>query len=189
MTKKEVRKYYSALRNQLSEEQYEEFNRKIFERFTRVDLSQVKVIHSYLTMREKKEPLTDQILDWLKENYPHITICIPRTDMENNHMDNVIYDETSVLEKNDYGIPEPVDGEHLDAKLIDLAIVPLLGFDALGNRVGYGKGFYDRFLKYCKPGIIKIGLCFFDPIVLVDDTDQFDVPLSHCITPTDYYVF
>jgi len=68
-------------------------------------------------------------------------------------------------------------------------LVPLLSFDKKGFRVGYGKGFYDRFLMQCKSDCIKIGLSYFDPIDVIDDADEFDVPLDFCITPQKVYVF
>jgi 5-formyltetrahydrofolate cyclo-ligase len=67
--------------------------------------------------------------------------------------------------------------------------VPLLAFDEKGFRVGYGKGFYDRFLKQCKDGGIKIGLSYFNPIDTIEDAGEFDVPLNFCITPQKVYVF
>lgn len=189
MTKKEARKYYRKKREELTEEQYGQFNHRILKTFSGFDFSRIAVVHTYLTIKEKKEPVTEPIIDWLRINYPRITICVPKTDMEGGHMDNVIYDTTVRFEISEFGIPEPVDGEHLDAGQIDLAIIPMLGFDQEGNRVGYGKGFYDRFLKYCRQDIIKTGLCFFEPIGFIEDTTQFDVPLSRCITPFNLYVF
>jgi 5-formyltetrahydrofolate cyclo-ligase len=189
MTKKEARKYYRRLREELTDEQYESYNQRIVEAFSAIDLSRVFVIHVFLSIKSIREPDTSRIIAWLRANHPDIMICVPRADMDGGHMDNVIYDEDTILEPNELGIPEPVNGQHLDAKLIDLAIIPTLGFDVRGNRVGYGKGFYDRFLKYCRPDVKKLGLCFFDPIISIDDTTQFDVPLNSCITAFHTYVF
>lgn len=189
MTKKEARRYYRRLREELTDEQYEIFNQRIVKAFSAIDLSKVSVIHIFLSIKTNREPDTSRIIEWLRKNHPSITICIPRADMDGGHMDNVIYDADTILELNEMGIPEPVNGEHLDAKRIDMAIIPMLGFDASGNRVGYGKGFYDRFLKYCRADVQKLGICFFDPIISIDDTTQFDVPLNCCITAADTYVF
>ncbi|RYZ27704.1 MAG: 5-formyltetrahydrofolate cyclo-ligase, partial [Chitinophagaceae bacterium] len=79
--------------------------------------------------------------------------------------------------------------QQIDPKEIDLVVVPLLTFDKKGYRVGYGKGFYDRFLHQCKKDCIKIGLSYFDPIEAVDDANEFDVTLDFCITPQKAYVF
>ena len=65
----------------------------------------------------------------------------------------------------------------------------MLAFDTRGNRVGYGKGFYDRYLPACRPDCIKLGFSYFDPVDSVDDAHEFDVPLDLCITPNRTYVF
>jgi 5-formyltetrahydrofolate cyclo-ligase len=70
-----------------------------------------------------------------------------------------------------------------------MVIVPMLAFDRQGNRVGYGKGYYDSFLKQCRPDCIKVGVCYFEPIAQIDDAGDFDVPLNFCITPQQVYVF
>ena len=61
--------------------------------------------------------------------------------------------------------------------------------DARGNRIGYGKGFYDRFLTNCKPETVKIGLSFFGPEVEISDVFESDVRLDYCVTPNKSYAF
>ena len=90
---------------------------------------------------------------------------------------------------NAYGIPEPKAGSEISNELIDLVIVPLLCFDKLGNRVGYGKGYYDRFLKNCRKDCIKIGFSYFAPIASIDDTNEFDIPLDYGISPDAIHEF
>ena len=72
---------------------------------------------------------------------------------------------------------------------IDVVFVPLLAFDKLGHRVGYGKGFYDKFLRGCRPKIIKIGLSFFEIEKPIEDTHLNDVNLDYCVTPKHIYMF
>ena len=72
---------------------------------------------------------------------------------------------------------------------IDLVFVPLLAFDEKGYRIGYGKGFYDKYLADCRNDCIKAGFCYFDPLASIDDSNEFDVPLNLCITPQNVYVF
>jgi 5-formyltetrahydrofolate cyclo-ligase len=64
-----------------------------------------------------------------------------------------------------------------------------LAFDKKGHRVGYGKGFYDKFLTECKPKIINIGLSFFVPEELISDVLESDVILDYCVTPSGVYEF
>jgi 5-formyltetrahydrofolate cyclo-ligase len=73
--------------------------------------------------------------------------------------------------------------------MIDLVFIPLLACDLQGNRVGYGKGFYDRFLSKCRYDVKKIGLSFFDPVDKIEDVNVFDIPLDECITPKKTWVF
>jgi 5-formyltetrahydrofolate cyclo-ligase len=90
------------------------------------------------------------------------------------------------LELNQWGIlePNPQSAIRYPLSEIDLVIVPLLGFDKQGNRVGYGKGFYDRFLARCRSNVIKVGVSFFDPIDGISDITPLDIRLDYCITPT-----
>jgi 5-formyltetrahydrofolate cyclo-ligase len=90
---------------------------------------------------------------------------------------------------NAYGIPEPKGGSEISPELIDLVIVPLLCFDESGHRVGYGKGYYDRFLKNCRKDCIKIGFSYFSPIASIDDTNAFDIPLDYGISPDAIHEF
>ncbi len=100
----------------------------------------------------------------------------------------IVHDET-VFKVNQYGIEEPVDGIDMIPSEIDLVIIPLLCFDRKGNRVGYGKGYYDRFLKHCRKDCVKIGFSYFDPIDEVEDVNKFDVKLDIGITPDAIYEF
>ena len=80
-------------------------------------------------------------------------------------------------------IPEPRTGVPTPDEKIDMVIVPLLAFDEQGFRVGYGKGFYDRFLKRTRPECKKVGLSYFVAEKRIDDVDAHDVPLDQCVTP------
>jgi 5-formyltetrahydrofolate cyclo-ligase len=84
---------------------------------------------------------------------------------------------------------EPQNNEVIGPEEIDLVFVPLLAFDKKGYRIGYGKGFYDKWLANCRPGCMKIGFSYFDPVESIEDSSDFDVPLDLCITPHNFYVF
>jgi len=62
-------------------------------------------------------------------------------------------------------------------------------FHKNGFRIGYGKGFYDRYLSQCRSECLKIGFSYFEPLDTIDDANEFDVPLNLCVTPTTVYVF
>jgi 5-formyltetrahydrofolate cyclo-ligase len=104
-------------------------------------------------------------------------------------MEAVICHPDSIFQTNEYNIPEPLDQETADPSELDLVLVPLLAFDLQGYRVGYGKGYYDRYLKACRDNCLKVGFSYFDPVESVEDANEFDVPLDLCITPHRIYVF
>lgn len=86
-------------------------------------------------------------------------------------------------------MPEPLDGIEISPLKIDVVFIPLLAFDKKGNRIGYGKGFYDQFLSDCKADVIKIGLSFFEAEEAITDVYKDDVPLDYCVTPQQIYRF
>ena len=74
-------------------------------------------------------------------------------------------------------------------EVLDVIFVPLLGFDIAGNRLGYGGGYYDRFLAECRPDAKKIGLSFFGNITEITNIEETDIPIDGCVTPEQYYTF
>ncbi len=95
----------------------------------------------------------------------------------------------TAFQKNGWNIYEPMDGTITDAGMIDMVFVPLLIFDKQGYRVGYGKGFYDKYLQRCRVDCVKVGFSYFEPIDKIEGAREFDVPLNLCITPNSIYVF
>jgi len=188
-TKQQLRKIYLAKRQQLSPEDYAELNRKLLAGFQQLDLSGVKYLHCYLPIIAKKEPDTRLLIDWLKLKHPDIGLVYPQTNFTDHSMRHFVDDVQLVLAENMFGITEPIAGNEVDVAEIDMVIVPLLAFDRQGYRVGYGKGFYDRFMAQCKPSMQFVGLSFFAPEDSIEDIDQFDVPLHRCIGPTQLYLF
>ena len=93
------------------------------------------------------------------------------------------------LKNNHWGIPEPQSGIKINPDQIDVVFVPLLIFDKQGHRIGYGKGYYDRFLSKCKKDTIKVGLSYFDPVERIEDIQSHDVPINFGITKDRVYEF
>ena len=93
------------------------------------------------------------------------------------------------ITQNKWGIPEPESGISIDPSMLEVVFIPLLSFDKKGNRLGYGKGFYDVFLKNCKKEVLKIGLSFFDPVDRIDGIRDEDIPLDYCISPQKIHSF
>ena len=188
MTKSELRKLYLQNRLSLSEADCLKSSRQICEQFFfNFDLSLLKVIHLYLPIEKNREPDTWLILDRIQREFPNVRISIPR--VRDNQLESFFFEGLHQLEKNLWGIPEPKQGVSTPTEKIDLVIIPLLAFDQIGHRVGYGKGFYDRFLKQCRSDCKKVGLSFFESVEKISDFQEHDITLTHCITPTKIYQF
>ena len=115
-------------------------------------------------------------------------MVIPKSNVVTFEMKHYVLIDTTAIKPNIWNIPEPLDGTTIGASKIQLVLVPLLAFDKKEQRVGYGKGFYDRFLKGC-PEALKIGLSFFGPIEEIADIQSSDIALDYCITPNQIYRF
>ena len=120
--------------------------------------------------------------------YKHIITIVPVVDLKNKVLLHKYYDENIQLHKNKYNIPEPINSKILtDLQKIDMILVPLLAFDKSGNRIGYGGGYYDKFLSQCKG--LKVGISFEPPIDAIKDVNPYDIKLDYCITPHKVYFF
>ena len=84
---------------------------------------------------------------------------------------------------NNWGISEPVSDEDYGILDYDFVITPLLYCDRQGNRVGYGKGFYDGFFEKVSVETKKIGVNYFNPEENIDDVWENDIPLDYLVTP------
>jgi len=186
MLKAEVRK--QALKERLSyiDDDYQKLNRMLLGQFQALNLSTIKTVHIFLPIVEKNEPNTFLLIEWLAENHPKIKIIVPKADFETALMTNHEYLGVNDLQKNLYNILEPQKGTIHEGE-IDMVLIPLLAFDKMGYRVGYGKGFYDRFLENVNAQ--KIGLSLSPAIERIDDVSEHDIKLDFCVTPTEIIKF
>lgn len=183
MTKEEARKAFLQKRLALSEGAYQHLNFQLYNQFfAQVDLSFIKCIHIFLPIESKKEPNTWPIIDRIQREFPHVRISIPK--VVGDQLENIYFEGLHQLKKNKWGILEPEQGVPTPTEKIDMVIVPLLAVDNNGHRVGYGKGFYDRFLAECRIRCLRIGISLFDPVETIEDIDDNDITLTHCLTPS-----
>jgi 5-formyltetrahydrofolate cyclo-ligase len=189
MNKAELRHIFTDKRAELSTRDHHVFQDLLLIRFQELSLGYFNLVHAYLPLMEKKEPDPTPLLDWLAFRNPGMHITYSKINPRDFTMSHFLCDEDTRFEKNRYGIPEPTGGVHVSPEEIELAFVPLLAFDLQGNRVGYGKGYYDRFLDQCAPGMTKVGLSFFSPVDSINDIGFFDKKLDFCITPDRVYAF
>ncbi|MDD7884684.1 5-formyltetrahydrofolate cyclo-ligase [Flavivirga sp. 57AJ16] len=187
MIKKELRHKYKVLRKQLSPEQMDTLSLSIANHVLKLPIWEHTFYHLFLSIEEQREVNTDYILNILSGKDKNIVIS--KSDFKTGLMTHFLLTDNIKIKKNSYNIPEPVDGIAISNDKIDVAFIPLLGFDKAGNRVGYGKGFYDRFLAGCKPETIKIGLSFFKAEDKITDVYESDIKLDYCVTPETIYTF
>lgn len=187
MTKSELRKKYKALRKSLSIDQADDFSLAIANQLLQLDIWNKSFYHIFLSIEEQKEINTEYILNILAGKDKNIVIS--KSNFKNLSLTHYLLTDSTRIKKNHYNIPEPIDGIEINSSQIEVVFVPLLAFDKTGNRVGYGKGFYDRFLSECKSETIKIGLSFFDSEIENFETDDNDVSLDYCVTPDRVYQF
>jgi 5-formyltetrahydrofolate cyclo-ligase len=189
MNKREVRQQFLAQRQSLAPAVYAQLNLELYHRFfSSVDLSFVRTLHTYLPIERNKEPDTWPIIDRIRREFVNVRIVISRANA-NGELENFYFEGLHQLETSAWGISEPRQGIPAPIDKIDMVIVPLLAVDQNGQRVGYGKGYYDRFLKKCRTDCKSIGLSFFEPIAKIDDADNMDVRLTACVTPSQFIEF
>jgi 5-formyltetrahydrofolate cyclo-ligase len=187
MFKKELRKKYKDLRQQLTSLEIEEMSLDIANNLLKLNVWNKTYFHLFLTIEEQKEINTEFILHILQGKDKEIVIS--KSDFSSLEMMHYLLTDNTKFQKNEYNIPEPIDGLEVPISKIDVVFVPLLAFDIKGNRVGYGKGFYDKFLTNCKSETIKIGLSFFEAETQIEDFSENDIRLDFCVTPEKIYAF
>lgn len=186
MTKAQLRAKYKGLRDSLSAKAIEEQSIAIANNALKLDIWNHENYHIFLPIEGKKEVNTEFLLSVL--NGKDKNVILPKSDFEQNTMTHHLLSDNTRLKVNAWGIPEPQNGLTVDPKQIDVVFIPLLAYDKTGGRLGYGKGFYDRFLSDCKVEVLKIGLSFFEPEEKLP-ADSHDIPLTHCITAAEIYKF
>ncbi|WP_027125631.1 5-formyltetrahydrofolate cyclo-ligase [Gelidibacter mesophilus] len=187
MNKTELRRLYKQKRQELSSETIENESLAISNQLLQLPIWKHSFYHIFLSITEHKEINTDYILNILSGKDKNTVIS--KTDFKNLSMIHYLLLDNTVIKKNAWNIPEPVDGIEINAQKIDVVFVPLLAFDKRGHRVGYGKGFYDKFLSECKPETLKIGLSLFEAEDTIEDVHESDVLLNYCVTPNKIYSF
>jgi len=178
--KEALRDLYKKKRNLLDSGMLSQISEKYEELITPFDFNG-KIVSVFLPIQKFNEIDTSFIIQKIINSGG--TICVSRSDFKEKSMEFFIYEETAQIEENEFGIPEPIYGNICEISKIDYVFVPLLCFDEEGNRVGYGQGFYDKFLSSCSDNCIKIGLSHFDPVNKIDDCNDKDIKLDFCITP------
>ncbi len=182
MTKEQLRKQFLETRKNLDLDTLQEQSQAISQNFfNRFELSDIKKLHVFLPILKHNEINTWLIINGIMQNHPHIRPIISKSHLKTSEMDSYVFDTNTKIVENRWGIPEPVDAIKCPDDTIDMILMPLLCFDKQGFRVGYGKGFYDRFLQKCRTDIIKIGLSLFEPVDKIEDVNEYDAKMDFCV--------
>lgn len=186
MLKKSLRKTYTKRRNSLSQAKRTSDSIAIANKLLELPLWDLDYYHLFLPITKKNEIDTTTLLSVLQGKDKHVIVPKVVNAQELQHF--LLTDNTTfVLSK--WGVPEPMDGVPISPEKLDVVFVPLLAFDDDGNRVGYGKGYYDTFLSTCRKDVIKVGLSFFEAEEKITDINVQDIPLDYCVTPVSIYSF
>ena len=191
MKKEDIRALYKEKRAALSINLKEKLDDLLLIQFQQLEIDIPSLIMTYSPIKQLNEYDPQTITDYCYFKNPGQQLFYPVMVESKNSpkIISVIVDDETVFKTNQYGIEEPLEGIDMFPTEIDLVIVPLICFDKKGNRVGYGKGYYDRFLKQCRKDCLKIGFSYFDPIDQIDDINKYDVKLDYGITPDAIYQF
>jgi 5-formyltetrahydrofolate cyclo-ligase len=195
--KKDIRNQFLMLRKALSQEELEKrvlaahyllFSRLMIHRYT--------TIHLFLPIKKNNEFDTWQIITTLRKDFQadiFTSKCIDNENLLHCKLEN-----STKLNLNQWGIEEPIDSSNgLSSEMFFnekhehdiLILLPLLGFDKIGNRVGYGRGYYDRFLRYKTKKTKLVGLSLYEAIDRIEDTNEYDIKMDYCITPTKVWAW
>lgn len=189
MTKKEIRKLYSEKRRGLTDTEINRLDDLMLIQFQSAELPFIHTLLSYWPIEENKEPNTHLVTEFLKFRNPEMLTAYPLSDFTSMTMTAILTDIDTPFSKTSLNLHEPEHGEICPPDQLDMVFVPLLAFDTRGYRVGYGKGFYDKYLIQCREGCIKAGFSYFEALEEEIDHTEFDVPLDLCFTPQTVYVF
>ena len=187
MNKKELRLKYKEFRKNLTTQEIEDKSLAIANNVLKLDIWNKTYFHVFLPIASQKEVDTEYLLHLLSGKDKEIVVS--KSDFENIKMTHFLLTDNTKMQLNSYNIPEPVNGLEVPSHKIEVIFIPLLAFDQLGNRVGYGKGFYDQFLSECSTAALKIGLSFFEAEDAITDVYHSDIPLNFCVTPNKIYKF
>lgn len=169
-----LRSKISEKRNSLSGEQINKKSFKIMETLFSLDeFRKAKVIHCYIS--KEKEVQTGDII---KESSKNKTVVVPCVQKEG--LISAELNDFCELKKNSFGVLEPADPHPFPAGKIELALVPGIVFDRKGYRIGYGKGYYDKFLRNFRA--IKIGLAYDFQVVDEVPKEEHDIKVDYIIT-------
>ena len=185
MLKKDLRKIYLEKRMALSKDEVNFLSEKIFDKFIlQFNIIENQKVSIFLPISKFNEINTLEFIKFLWSK--KVNVFIPK--IIDKDLISVKFTPKTILIENSWGILEPLSNQN-EETVFDYVITPLLYCDSFGNRVGYGKGFYDKFFQTINSDAKKIGVNYFAPTDIIDDISELDVKLDYLITPDEILSF
>ncbi|WP_035726280.1 5-formyltetrahydrofolate cyclo-ligase [Eisenibacter elegans] len=191
LQKSELRQRFRAARLALSADAVESRSAQIAELFwAYIFRPEHRYIHSFLSIASNHEPNTWPIIEQLWQEHPQVRVVAPRVHRPTKTLQHLLIEPDTVLHTGGMSIPEPPnDALPIAIALLDVILVPLYCFDERGYRVGYGGGYYDKFLAQCAPKTLKVGISLLPPVAVIEGIAPYDIPLDYCLTPDKVWRF
>lgn len=187
MKKQTLRLNFKKKRSAFSDDKVQDLSIDIVNQVLKLNIWNYNNFHVFFPIEKNNEIDTKLIIQVIQGKDKNV--ILPRLNIENKSFVNFLLTDSTLLKENRLGIAEPQSGIKINENQIEVVFVPLLCFDRTGHRVGYGGGYYDRFLKKCSANTIKIGISFFDPIEKIIDINNNDIKMNYCLTPNKIYEF
>lgn len=190
MLKADIRRAFLTRRRALSEAEVQRRSALLTQQFlSSFPVAEWRWLHIFLPIPQQHEPDTWRLIHHLWAEVPSLQVAVPVVQADGQTLRHYHLTPATELVANKWGIPEPVGATEMPSTDFDAVLVPLLACDQNGHRVGYGKGFYDRFLAQCRPDAQRIGFSFEAPITTITDVAPTDQALTACVTPEQVWRF
>lgn len=181
MTKQEWRVKALAARKSLNPLSLEQSNESLSQQLTdwinQADLPAMAEVFIFLPIKGSGEP---DLMPWAHSQEAYLRFSVPYLEKGNDMMRAARWVPSATeLGLGSFKVPQPATPRFIHPATIDLVIAPALVVDAIGNRVGYGKGYYDRFLTLCRPDVKVVAVSHWLPIPEISDVDKWDYPCHH----------
>ena len=175
MNKSELRRIIREKKRAMTEQQIVLAGSRLGELFAQCpQYQQAQAIYGYLPYNQEVRtiPMLERALAEGKK------VAVPK--MYGDEMKFIYIEDLSGLENNSFGIPEPIADEPVAQDPNALILMPGLAFDRQGHRIGYGGGYYDRYLQQ-EPNHPTVALCYAFQMMDQLQTEEFDIPVDMVI--------
>ncbi len=180
--KSEIRKQNKSIRNSMTPCEVIEKSSLAQNRFLESSIyKNSKVIMLYMPLGNE----TDTALIMDRAFRDGKEVVLPVCDTDNIDIIPCCVWQNTIFKKGSYSISEPSEITIADETKIDVVLVPGIAFDKKGSRIGFGKGYYDKFLKKTKA--VKVGFCYGFQLIDSIDTEEYDICVDFVVTENCIY--